>query len=85
MKFYITRNGYNYSFSLTHPRWAFEWGNYRWVTYNGTGMCVTAGNRLLKGLGIQPLRGVRADMKVMIQVKLNTRTKTWEATEWVAA
>lgn len=83
MKFYITRNGFNYTFALAHPQWSLDWGRYRWRSYNATGMCVKAGHKLLKTLGVKPLTASEKDKRVLIQVKLNSRTKTWEATEWV--
>lgn len=83
MKFYITRNDYTYMFSMVHPKWVLLWGRWRWVPISAAGICVPAGNKLLRGLGLEPLTISKKDKRVLIQVKLNTRTKTWEATEWV--
>lgn len=84
---YISRNDYNYRVHLTHPVWGRYFGGakkWKQTGYLSVSLCSLAGNKLLKGLGLEPLRShVSEDHKTLVEVKLNPRTKTWEVTEWV--
>lgn len=78
---YIFRTRSDYEVSAYHPKWSKGyWGDYRWRQASSTCMCVREGNKLLRTLGVKPLRP--SEVHVLIQLSVNPQNKVVTVTEW---